>query len=285
MLSIDLSGKVIVVTGGGTGLGRAMTETFIRCGAQVAICGRRTHVVEETARALGPAVRPYTCDVRSWESVEAFLSQVVQDFGHLDAVVNNAAGNFLAASEDLSPKGFRAVVDIVLMGTFHVSRWAGAYWIANKRPGHILNIVTTYTETGCAFVLPSAAAKAGVQALTLSLAYEWAPYGIRANAIAPGPFPTEGAWSRLMPGQDFEEEYKKRLPTRRYGRHEELGALAAFLLSDLAPYITGAVIPIDGAERLQGAMFNYLAQIADREVLKQAFERMRQAIRPAQSSE
>lgn len=279
MIGIDLSGKVIVVTGGGTGLGRAMTETFVRCGAQVAICGRRSEVVQATAHAIGPAVRGYTCDVRSWESVEAFLSQVIQDFGRLDAVVNNAAGNFLAASETLSPKGFRAVVDIVLMGTFHVSRWAGAYWIENRQPGHILNIVTTYTETGCAFVLPSAAAKAGVQALTLSLAYEWASYGIRANAIAPGPFPTEGAWSRLMPGKEFEEEYKRRLPTRRYGRHEELGVLAAFLLSDLAPYITGAVIPIDGAERLQGAMFNYLAQMVDRETLKQAFEALRQATR------
>lgn len=283
MLPIDLTGKVIVVTGGGTGLGRAMTETFIRCGAQVAICGRRSHVVEETARMLGDAVRPYTCDVRSWESVETFLSQVVRDFGQLDAVVNNAAGNFLAASETLSPKGFRAVVDIVLMGTFHVCRWAGAYWIEQKRPGSILNIVTTYTDTGCAFVLPSAAAKAGVQALTLSLAYEWAPYGIRANAIAPGPFPTEGAWSRLIPGQEFEAEYKKRLPTGRYGKHEELGALAAFLLSDLSPYITGAVIPIDGAERLQGAMFNYLAQVADRETLKQAFDMMRQTSRASDS--
>ncbi|MCS7297355.1 MAG: SDR family oxidoreductase [Bacteroidia bacterium] len=284
MLKIDLTGKVIVVTGGGTGLGRSMTESFVQCGAQVAICGRRTQVVEETARALGPAVRAYTCDVRSWESVDAFLSQVVQDFGKLDAVVNNAAGNFLAASETLSPRAFRAVVEIVLMGTFHVSRWAGAYWIEKRLPGHILNIVTTYTDTGCAFVLPSAAAKAGVQALTLSLAYEWAPYGIRANAIAPGPFPTEGAWSRLMPGKDFEEMYLKRLPTGRYGNHAELGALAAFLLSDLAPYITGAVIPIDGAERLQGAMFNYLAQISDRESLKNIFESMRQAAKAAQQS-
>lgn len=279
MRQIDLQGKVIVVTGGGTGLGRAMTEAFVSYGAKVAICGRRQAVLEETAAALGPAVRPYVCDVRDWESVERFLSQVVADFGQLDAVVNNAAGNFLAASETLSPKGFRAVVDIVLMGTFHTSRWAGAYWIEQKRPGHILNIVTTYTDTGCAFVLPSASAKAGVQALTLSLAYEWAPYGIRVNAIAPGPFPTEGAWSRLMLGADFEEQYKKRLPTGRYGRHEELGALAVFLLSDLAPYLTGAVIPIDGAERLQGAMFNYLAQIADREALKQAFALLRSANR------
>ncbi|MCS6895630.1 MAG: SDR family oxidoreductase [Bacteroidia bacterium] len=279
MLSIDLSGKVIVVTGGGTGLGRAMTETFVKCGARVAICGRRSHIVEEAAQSIGPAVRPYTCDVRSWESVDTFLKQVILDLGTIDAVVNNAAGNFLYASERLSPKGFRAVVDIVLMGTFHMSRWAGAYWIDNRRPGHILNIVTTYTDTGCAFVLPSAAAKAGVQALTLSLAYEWAPYGIRANAIAPGPFPTQGAWSRLMPGSDFEEKYLQRLPTRRYGNYAELGALAAFLLSDLAPYITGAVIPIDGAERLQGAMFNYLAQITDRETLYHVFEMMRQAAR------
>lgn len=275
MLTIDLRDKVIVVTGGGTGLGRAMTETFVRCGARVAICGRRKEVLEETAQALGPQVRAYPCDVRDWDQVQTFLQAVVQDWGRLDAVVNNAAGNFLAASETLSPRAFRAVVDIVLVGTFHVSRWAGAYWIENRLPGHILNIVTTYTETGCAFVLPSAAAKAGVQALTFSLAYEWAPYGIRVNAIAPGPFPTEGAWSRLMPGSDFEEVYKKRLPTQRYGQPEELGALAAFLLSDLAPYLTGAVIPIDGAERLQGAMFNYLAQVTDRETLKAVFAALR----------
>lgn len=275
MLTIDLRDKVIVVTGGGTGLGKAMTETFVRCGARVAICGRRQEVLEETARALGPQVRPYPCDVREWEQVQAFLQAVVSDWGRLDAVVNNAAGNFLAASETLSPRAFRAVVDIVLIGTFHVSRWAGAYWIENHLPGHILNIVTTYTETGCAFVLPSAAAKAGVEALTLSLAYEWAPYRIRVNAIAPGPFPTEGAWSRLMPGSDFEELYKKRLPTQRYGQPEELGALAAFLLSDLASYLTGAVIPLDGAERLQGAMFNYLAQVTDRETLKATFAALR----------
>jgi len=280
MLTIDLSGKVILVTGGGTGLGRSMTETFVKCGAQVVICGRRQEVLEKAAAEIGPSVHPIPCDVRSYESVEALMQRILEKLGRLDAVVNNAAGNFLAASETLSPKGFRAVIDIVLMGSFHTSRWAGAYWIEKGLPGHILNIVTTYTETGCAFVLPSAAAKAGVQAMTLSLAYEWAPYNIRVNAIAPGPFPTEGAWSRLMPGQDFEEIYRQRLPTKRYGRHEELGALAAFLLSDLAPYLTGAVIPIDGAERLQGAMFNYLAQVADRETLKAAFAALREATRP-----
>ncbi len=284
MLNIDLSNKVIVVTGGGTGLGRAMTETFVRCGARVVICGRREAILQKTASEIGPAVHPIACDVRDYESVERFFEEVLSRLGSVDAVVNNAAGNFLAASETLSPKGFRAVVDIVLMGTFHMSRWAGAYWINQKRPGHILNIVTTYTDTGCAFVLPSAAAKAGVQALTLSLAYEWALYGIRVNAIAPGPFPTEGAWSRLMPGTDFEETYKKRLPTGRYGNHQELGALAAFLLSDLAPYLTGAVVPIDGAERLQGAMFSYLAQITDRETLKAAFAALRDATRKDSSS-
>ena len=279
MLAIDLSGKVILVTGGGTGLGRAMTETFVRCGARVVICGRRAEVLEKTATEIGPSVHAIPCDVRSYESVEQLMQSILARLGRLDAVVNNAAGNFLAASEMLSPKGFRAVVDIVLMGTFHTSRWAGAYWIEQGLPGHILNIVTTYTDTGCAFVLPSAAAKAGVQAMTLSLAYEWAPYNIRVNAIAPGPFPTEGAWSRLMPGQDFEEIYRQRLPTRRYGNPQELGALAAFLLSDLAPYITGAVIPIDGAERLQGAMFNYLAQVTDRQNLKAIFAALREATR------
>jgi NAD(P)-dependent dehydrogenase (short-subunit alcohol dehydrogenase family) len=275
MLAIDLREKVIVVTGGGTGLGRAMTETFVRCGAQVVICGRRQEVLDKAVAELGPQVQAFSCDIRSYDSVDALMKATLEKLGRIDAVVNNAAGNFLVASETLSPKGFRAVVDIVLMGTFHMSQWIGAHWIAQKQAGHILNIVTTYTDTGCAFVLPSAAAKAGVQALTLSLAYEWAPYDIRVNAIAPGPFPTEGAWSRLMLGQDFEALYKNRLPTRRYGRHEELGALAAFLLSDLAPYITGAVIPIDGAERLQGAMFNYLAQVTDRETLKAAFAALR----------
>ncbi len=279
MLTIDLSGKVILVTGGGTGLGRAMTETFVKCGAQVVICGRRVEVLEKTATEIGPAVHAIPCDVRSYEAVEQLMQTILERLGRLDAVVNNAAGNFLAASETLSPRGFKAVVDIVLMGTFHTSRWAGAYWIEKGLPGHILNIVTTYTDTGCAFVLPSAAAKAGVQAMTLSLAYEWAPYNIRVNAIAPGPFPTEGAWSRLMPGQEFEEIYRQRLPTRRYGNPQELGALAAFLLSDLAPYITGAVIPIDGAERLQGAMFNYLAQVTDRQNLKAAFMALREATR------
>ncbi len=256
-----------------------MTETFVKCGAQVVICGRRQEVLEKAASEIGPAVHPIPCDVRSYESVEKLMQTILDRHGQLNAVVNNAAGNFLAASETLSPGGFKAVVDIVLMGTFHTSRWAGAYWIEKGLPGHILNIVTTYTDTGCAFVLPSAAAKAGVQAMTLSLAYEWAPYNIRVNAIAPGPFPTEGAWSRLMPGQDFEQIYRERLPTKRYGQPQELGALAAFLLSDLAPYITGAVIPIDGAERLQGAMFNYLAQVTDRENLKAAFMALREATR------
>lgn len=271
-MQIRLDNKVILITGGGTGLGKAMAQALISCGAKVILCGRRETPLQTTSQELGASY--HVCDVRNYEDVKKMLQKILDTHGRLDAAINNAAGNFLCASEDLTPNGFRTVVDIVLQGTFHVSQLVGSYWIAHKLPGHILNIVTTYTDTGNAFVLPSAAAKAGVQALTLSLAYEWAIYGIRVNAIAPGPFPTEGAWSRLMPPQ-IEEAYKKKIPAGRYGDPKELGALAAFLLSDLAPYITGAVIPIDGAERLARAQFNYLAEIADRNQLQSLFAALR----------
>jgi NAD(P)-dependent dehydrogenase (short-subunit alcohol dehydrogenase family) len=200
---------------------------------------------------------------------------IIRDFGGLTAVVNNAAGNFLAASETLSPNAFQAVVDIVLKGSFNTTRIAGEYWIGNNQPGKVLSIVTTYTETGCAFVLPSAAAKAGVQAMMNSLAYEWAPHGIRCNSIAPGPFPTEGAWSRLMPDEDFARHMTERHPMGRVGEREELANLAAFVLSDLAPYVNGETLTIDGGERLQGAQFNAIAQHMPREQLKAIFEHMK----------
>ncbi|MGQ9863485.1 MAG: SDR family oxidoreductase [Bacteroidia bacterium] len=273
-MQIRLDDKVILITGGGTGLGKAMAQTLIQCGAKVIVCGRRETPLQQTSQQLGPACSYHVCDVRNYEEVKQMLQKILDSHHRLDAAINNAAGNFLCASEDLTPNGFRAIVDIVLQGTFNVSQLVGSYWITHQMPGHILNIVTTYTDTGNAFVLPSAAAKAGVQALTLSLAYEWASYGIRVNAIAPGPFPTEGAWSRLMP-PELEEAYKKKIPAGRYGNPKELGALAAFLLSDLAPYITGAVIPIDGAERLARAQFNYLSEIADRNQLKTFFAALR----------
>jgi NAD(P)-dependent dehydrogenase (short-subunit alcohol dehydrogenase family) len=220
------------------------------------------------------------CDVRDYAAVGRMLERIETDLGPLTGLVNNAAGNFLSASEDLSPGGFKAVIDIVLHGAFNCTQQAGKRWIDTGRKGAVLNIVTTYTETGCAFVLPSACAKAGVYALTTSLAYEWGTYGIRLNSIAPGPFPTEGAWSRLVPpaaanGADYNTEWQQRLPLGRFGDPQELADLAVFLLSDAAGYITGECITIDGGERLQGAQFNAIAHWLPRPQLKGAFRHMR----------
>jgi len=214
-------------------------------------------------------------DVRDYDGVGEMISRVVNEFGSLDGLVNNAAGNFYSPSEDLSPNGFKAIVDIVLHGTFNCSQHFGKYLIREKRPGSILNIVTTYTQTGSAFVLPSAAAKAGVEAMTKTLAYEWAVYNIRVNAIAPGPFPTKGAWSRLMPDPKLEKIYLQKLPTHRYGEHKELANLAVFLMSDLAPYITGETVTIDGGERLRAGQFNFMAELMPREELKKLFAALR----------
>lgn len=272
-----LKGKSILITGGGGGLGFAMAKRMAEVGANIAICGRTEDKLVNAAKeiaAFGTKVVYHVADVRDYEAVKAMIERLVGEFGGLDGVVNNAAGNFLSASEDLTPNGFKAVVDIVLHGSFNCAQNFGKYLIENKRPGVILNIVTTYTETGCAFVLPSACAKAGVYALTTSLAYEWGPYGIRVNSIAPGPFPTEGAWSRLMP-KDFEELYKNRLPLGRVGEHHELANLAVFMVSDMSSYMTGSCVTIDGGERLQGAEFNAFTQFLPREQLKQAFRSMR----------
>ncbi|MCS7073129.1 MAG: SDR family oxidoreductase [Bacteroidia bacterium] len=274
-----LSGKVILITGGGSGLGLAMANCFASLGASIAICGRTEskllQALEEIQQKGTPKAKYYIADVRQYDQVKAMLEAIIQDFGQLDCLVNNAAGNFLSASEDLTPNAFKAVVDIVLHGSFHCSQLFGKYLIEQKRPGNILNIVTTYTETGCAFVLPSACAKAGVYAMTTSLAYEWAPFGIRVNAIAPGAFPTEGAWSRLMPSKDAEQLYLSRIPIGRVGKHDELAHLAAFLLSDLPPFLTGECINIDGGERLSSGQFNFLAQLMSRNDLKQVFLAMK----------
>jgi NAD(P)-dependent dehydrogenase (short-subunit alcohol dehydrogenase family) len=273
-----LADRCIVVTGGGTGLGRAMAEEFARLGARVGVCGRRPEPLNDTVAAIAAAggrASAFSVDIRDYEAVGQMIDYFEQELGPVDGLVNNAAGNFLSASEDLTPGGFRAVVEIVLHGTFHCTQQLGRRWIDQGRGGSVVNIVTTYTETGSAFVLPSACAKAGVHALTTTLAYEWAGYGIRVNALAPGPFPTEGAWSRLVPDDRFDELLWGRHPMGRTGHPRELAAAAAFLLSAQASYINGAVLPVDGGERLQGAQFNAFATAMPRPQLKALFRKLR----------
>ena len=235
-----------------------MALRFAELGARLFLVGRRGEPLRETCEEilrLGGAAAFTTCDVRDYATVEAAVAQAELQFGEINALVNNAAGNFIARTEKLSPNAFNAVVGIVLNGSFHCTQAIGKRWIAQKLGGNVLNIVTTYAAANCGsgFVVPSACAKAGVLAMTTSLAVEWAKHHIRINAIAPGPFPTEGAWSRLMPSKQFEEDSKVNHPMKRFGRHEELANLAAFLLSDMAEYINGECVVIDGGQWLRGA--------------------------------
>lgn len=251
-----LKGKNIVVTGGGTGLGKSMAERFSDLGANLVLTSRREKVINDTAKEFRKRRKkaiPIVCDVRYPDQVESMINQAVKKLGSVDILVNNAAGNFISPTENLSSNAFKTVVDIVLNGTFHCSQAAGKIMRKNKS-GVILNIVTTYAWTGSGYVVPSACAKAGVLAMTRSLAVEWAKYGIRTVAIAPGPFPTKGAWSRLAPpGLGIEKKMKARIPLKRLGEHSELANLASFLVSDIASYINGEVVTIDGGEWLQGA--------------------------------
>jgi len=266
-----LAGKTTVVTGGGSGLGRSMAVRMGGLGAAVAVLGRRPAPLEETAREIrekGGRAAAVPCDIREPEAVRSAVDAVERELGPVNQLVNNAAGNFLAASEDLSPNAFNSVVQIVLYGTFHCTREVGRRLIERKQKGEILSIVTNYAEMGSAFVLPSAVAKAGVLAMMRSLAVEWATYGIRLNAIAPGPFPTEGAFSRLMPAE-LERQVLRRIPSKRLGEHWELTNLAAYLLSDASPYQTGDLVTLDGAEALfSGQQFAGLVHL-DRAAAKQ----------------
>ncbi len=266
-----LAGKVIVITGGGTGLGRAIGERCLELGAKLAITSRRDDVLRDAAAqmsASGGEVFYTACDVRVPEQVSAMVDAVMERYGKIDILVNNAAGNFVSPTEKLSTRAFDAVVGIVLHGTVNCTLEVGKRWIAAGTGGTMLNIVTTYASSGAGsgYVVPSAIAKSGVLTLTRSLAVEWAKYGIRQVAIAPGLFPTEGAWSRLLPTAELAEQIVERVPMRRVGEKQELCNLAAYLVSDQAAYINGEVVVIDGGEWLRGAgQFNDLERLTEAE--------------------
>jgi NAD(P)-dependent dehydrogenase (short-subunit alcohol dehydrogenase family) len=264
-----LKDRSVFISGGGTGLGRSMALHFAGLGARIFVIGRREEPLQEvvsTIHASGGSATCATCDVRDFASVENAFAAAEQQYGEIDTLINNAAGNFMARTEKLSPNAFHSVVSIVLYGTFHCTQAFARRRIAKKLGGNILNISTTYAaaNSGSGFVVPSACAKAGVLAMTTSLAVEWAKYHIRVNAIAPGPFPTEGAWSRLMASKQFEQHALDNHPMKRFGKHEELTNLAAFLISDMAEYINGECVVIDGGQWLRGAgEFNDLDMLTE----------------------
>ena len=265
-----LKGKTMIVTGGGSGLGKAMTKYFMELGANVAITSRNLEKLQNTAKELedetGGKCFAVQCDVRHYDQVENMRDEVLKEFGSIDVLLNNAAGNFISPTERLSANAFDTIIDIVLKGSKNCTMALGKHWIDTKQEDKtVLNIVTTYAWTGSAYVVPSATAKAGVLAMTRSLAVEWAKYGIRFNAIAPGPFPTKGAWDRILPG-DLKDKFDlaKKVPLKRVGEHQELANLAAYLVSDFSAYVNGEVITIDGGEWLKGAgQFNLLEAIPE----------------------
>jgi NAD(P)-dependent dehydrogenase (short-subunit alcohol dehydrogenase family) len=262
-----LKDRRILVTGGGTGLGRAMALRFAELGAQPILCGRREAVLAETAREIdalhGTITEIHSLDVRDADAVDAMMGRIF-DAGGLDVLVNNAAANFIARTETLSARAVDAVLDITLHGPMYCTLAAGRRWIAGRRAGVVLSIVATYAWHGSPFVVPSAAAKAGVLAMTRSLAAEWGRHGIRTVAIAPGPFPTQGAWERLLPRPELAQHFETRGPLGRPGRHGELADLAAYLVSDMAGYITGECVTIDGGRWLKDAgNFSFLETLSD----------------------
>jgi len=275
------AGKRILITGGGTGLGEVMAEAYARLGAAVYICGRRANVVEETAeriaRDTNARVKGFGCDIRVPESVDELLAGIWDDGGPLTGLVNNAAGNFISRTEDLSPRGFNAISDIVFRGTFYVTLACGKRWIVERAPATVISILTTWIWNGGPYTVPSAMSKAGINIMTKSLAVEWAPHGIRLNAIAPGPFPTKGAWERLNPEAAARGDSSAVNPKGRVGKMSELANLAIFLMADGCDYLTGQTIAIDGGLHLAtGGNFSTLARLGDAD-----WERIRSEIRAA----
>lgn len=263
-------GKTIIVTGGGTGLGKSMATYMSQLGANIVIASRKIEVLEAAAKEItaetGTPVLPVAADVRDYEAVEKVLAAAVEKFGQVDGLLNNAAGNFISPTERLSHRAFESVIGIVLQGTINYTLAVGKYWVKEGIQGNVLNITTTYADTGSGYVVPSACAKAGVVAMTKSLAAEWGKkYKIRVNAISPGPFPTKGAWDRLLPG-NLKEEFdpKNKVPMGRVGEHQELANLAAYVMSDYAAYMNGEVLVIDGGEWLQNAgQFSAFSAVTD----------------------
>jgi len=263
-----LKGKRILVTGGGTGLGREMAAKYLELGADLTLCGRRKSVLDKTAAELaarhGGSVKCHAVDIRDAAAVDAMVQAIWEDGGPLTGLVNNAAGNFISRTEDLSPRGFDAIANTVLHGTFYVTHAVGKRWIAGKHAGSVISIVVTWVWTGSPFVVPSAMSKAGVHVMTQSLAVEWGRYGIRLNAIAPGIFPTEGAGRRLAPGRDSGRDAASVNPMGRAGKMQELQNLAVFLMADGAEFLTGQTIAIDGGACLvNGGSFNELFKWTD----------------------
>lgn len=276
-----LKDKRILVTGGGTGLGEVMTEAYAQLGATVYICGRRASVLDQTAKrisdATGSKVKGIACDIRVAEAVDDMVAQIWDDGGPLTGLVNNAAGNFISRTSDLSPRGFNAIADIVFRGTFYVTLACGKRWIGGGNKASVISILTTWIWNGGPFTVPSAMSKAGINIMTKSLASEWGPHGIRLNAIAPGPFPTKGAWERLSPQSANRGESRNAIPMGRNGEMPELANLAVFLMADGCDYLTGQTIAIDGALHLaSGGNFAALSALSDAD-----WERIRNEIRGA----
>lgn len=284
-----LKGKTIIVTGGGTGLGKSISRYLLQLGANVTICSRRQNVIDETATELmqetgrsdgSGQVLAVQCDVRQPLEIENVIAKTIEKFGKIDGLLNNSAGNFISPTERLSYKAFDTIVDIVLRGTYYFTLAVGKYWIENKIPGVVLNISTTYATTGSGYVVPSAVAKGGALIMTKSLAGEWGKYGIRLNAIAPGPFPTKGAWDRLFPEPLMKMmDPTSRIPLKRVGEHGELANLAAFLLSDYSSFITGETITIDGGEVLMAGEFSHLESVTSEQwdIIEQSIKQANRA--------